>query len=333
VLAKLGVDPVDIGRVSTRTPISMADRGQYELLGYLSTGDGPLILNAEEMAMLGFASNLHANGSLDPVQSDHDLATYFGAKHVRRLSPSWSESLVLFMGNTIVRGVLIVVFLMALFLELSHPGVGLPGGVAMVALLALLAPPALMGLASWWEIGAIFVGIFLIVIEIFILPGFGIPGLAGLMLLFGGLVGTFVGDTSGGLFPDSPQGQSDLMYGMVTILLSTTTAIVGMYFLAKHFGSIPLLGGLILTQVTGQESEDDQSMLSAIATPTQERPSVGQIGKALTPLRPAGRAQFGNQMVDVVSDLGYIESNQAVRVLKADEFRIVVEKVEPASEK
>ncbi len=318
-----------IGRASMRSPITPADKGRYELVGYLCSGDGPLILSAQDMAMLGFASNVDAKGNLIPIRNDTDLARFFGAKHIRRLSPTWSESLVLFMSNAAVRGVLIVVFLMALFLEMSHPGIGLPGGVAMVALLALLGPPALIGMANWWEIGAILVGLLLIGIEVFILPGFGIPGLAGLLLLFGGLVGTFVGDTSGGLFPDSPHGQSQLMYGMVTILLSSTTAIVGMYFLAKHFGSIPILGGLVLTHVSGQASdEDDEGLFGAMTPEQKEQPEVGAVGKTLTPLRPAGRARFGSMVVDVVSDLGYIEAGEMVRVTASDAFRIVVDKAE-----
>lgn len=315
-----------IGRASTRQPISPADKGRYELVGYLCSGDGPLILSAQDMATLGFASNVDPTGNLVPIQNDADLAQFFGAKHIRRLSPTWSESLVLLMSNAAVRGVLIVIFLMALFLEMSHPGIGLPGGVAMVALLALLGPPALIGMANWWEIGAILVGLLLIGIEIFILPGFGIPGLLGLLLLFGGLVGTFVGDTSSGLFPDSPHGQSQLMYGMVTILLSSTTAIVGMYFLAKHFGSIPILGGLVLTDVSGQENDEDEGGFFDAITPEQKKlPEVGAVGKTLTPLRPTGRAQFDSMIVDVVSDLGYIEAGETVKVTAADAFRIVVD--------
>jgi len=65
-----------------------------------------------------------------------------------------------------------------MFLEMSHPGVGLPGAIAALALVALLAPPALLGMANWWEIGAIGVGLLLIVVEIFVLPGFGLPGIA-----------------------------------------------------------------------------------------------------------------------------------------------------------
>jgi membrane-bound serine protease (ClpP class) len=116
---------------------------------------------------------------------------------------------------------------------MAHPGLVVPGGVAAVALVALLAPPMLVGMAGWWEVGAIVGGILLIVIEIFILPGFGVAGILGIILILGGLLGTFVDNSGGGLFPDSPQGRQDLMYGAVSLLLSIVSSGVAIYFISK----------------------------------------------------------------------------------------------------
>jgi hypothetical protein len=327
-LESLDVTAEAIGQRTTRRTISEADRGRFELVGYLSSGDGPIVLQADDMARFGFAANVGATGSLVPIQNDADLAAFFGAKNVRRLDPTWSEALVRIMSHNIARGVLIVVFLIALFLEMSHPGVGLPGAIAAGALVGLLAPPALIGMASWWEIGAIGVGILLIVLEIFVLPGFGVPGVAGLLLLFGGLLGTFVGDTPGGLFPDSAGARSDLIYGLVTIFLSTATAGLGMYFLAKHFGSIPLIGGLVLTSVSGETADDD--LLAGIPVRDGVLPNAGAVGETISPLRPSGRAQIGDRVLDVVADIGYIEAGRRIRVVSANSFRIVVEEIGPA---
>lgn len=327
-LAGLGVTAEQIGQSSTRRRIAAADKGRYELVGYVSSGDGPLVLYGDEMAMLGFAANLGPTGALDPIQNDADLAAFFGAQNVRRLEPTWSESLVRIMSHNVARGVLIVIFFVALFLEMSHPGIGLPGAIAAVAMIALLAPPALMGMASWWEIGAIVVGIVLIGLEIFVIPGFGVPGVVGLLLLFGGLLGTFVGDTPGGLFPDSPQATSDLVSGLVTIFLSTATAGLLMYFAAKHFGSIPLIGALVLKTVSGEASEEGD-LLADIPVRDTMLPKIGAVGETVSPLRPSGRAQIADRVIDVVADLGYIEAGRPVRVVSADTFRVVVEEVPP----
>lgn len=325
-VAAIEVDSVEIGRESTRRVVSESQKGQVELIGYLCTGDGPLILDADQLAMLGFAANLDGAGALDPVLLDADLERFFGAKHLRRLAPNWSEALVVFSTHPATRGVLLVVFLLMLFLEMSHPGVGLPGALAMVALVGLLGPPALIGLASWWEIGAIAVGIMLMFVEVFLLPGFGIPGIAGLLLLFGGMLGTFVGDTTG-IFPDSPQEQENMFYGMLVMVLSIVTASVGMYYIAKNFGSIPILGRLILTD----DNESGDGLLGAIPVERDALPRIGSRGKAVTPLRPSGDAQFGEKIVDVVSDLGYVDAGTRVRVVAADEFRVVVEAIDEES--
>lgn len=330
-LRELEIEPEAIGRQSTRRTISEADRGRYELVGYLFDGESPLIVSADEMAMLGLAANVGPTGALQPIQNDQDLADFFGAQNVRRLQASWSEHMVRILTGNIARGVLIVVFLLALFLELSHPGVGLPGAVAAVALVALLAPPAVIGMANWWEIGAILVGILLVGLELFVIPGFGIAGVAGLLLLFGGLLGTFVGDTPGGLFPDSRAGQSRLWYGLVTIFLSTATAGLLMYFAAKHFGSIPLIGSLVLKDVSGEVAAD-ADLLAGIPVRDTRLPKVGATGRTITPLRPSGRAEIGDRVLDVVTDIGYIDSGRPVRVVSADTFRIVVEEApEPGS--
>lgn len=328
-LERMQVESHHIGEKSTRRTISEGDFGRFELIGYLSTGDAPLELDASQLALLGFASNVNASGEIEPIRTDAQLADYFGAENVRRLSASWSERMVTFFSHPIARGVLIVVFLLALFLEMSHPGIGLPGAIAVFTLLGLLAPPALIGMANWWEIGAIIAGILLIFMEIFVIPGFGVAGILGLLALFGGMLGTFVGE-SGGLFPDSPQGRDDLLYGLATITLSSATAGIGMYYIAKHFGSIPLLGRLVLTDVSGEPGRDaPDDLLSRIPVAGTNLPRIGVAGRTVTPLRPSGRAEIDGRVIDVVSDIGYIDRDEDIRVVAADSFRVVVAAIEP----
>ena len=323
-VSSIEIDSVMIGRKSQRRSVSEGDRGNIELIGYLSTGDGPLTLDAEQLALLNFSSNIDQTGAVQPILTDADLQQFFGAKNLRRIDPSWSEWLVTMATTLPVRGVLLVVFLLMLFLEMSHPGIGLPGAIALAALVGLLAPPALIGMASWWEIGAIGAGVLLIFFEVFILPGFGIPGIAGLLLLFGGMLGTFVGG-DGGLFPDSPTEQSNLLYGLLTMILSLVSAGVGMYFIAKHLGSVPLLGRLILDD----ESDREDRLLSQIPIGDTDIPPVGAVGTSITPLRPSGRASINDKVVDVVSDLGYVDAGEPVRVVAADVYRVVVEHLVP----
>jgi membrane-bound serine protease (ClpP class) len=230
----------------------------------------------------------------------------------------------------IVRGLLIVIFLVALFIEMTHPGVIIPGIVAAGAFILLVAPPLLNNMASWWEIAAMLVGVLLLLLEIFVLPGFGVCGVAGIGLFLAGLVGTFIGAGSGGLFPgQSNSGGSELMSGVTTVVLSVATSFVVMWFLAKHFGSLPLLNKLVLRDEVAADLGGG-GLLAAMG-PTSGTVAAGEMGVALTPLRPAGRVQIGDQIVDVVSDFGFIRAGAQVRVVGVDQFRVTVEPVDAAS--
>lgn len=307
-LADLGEQVTQGLSVPTLRPaITRADRGRYEPVGYLTDGSGPVVMGADQMLALGFATT--------KVETDEQLRVYFGARNLARLDETWSEGLVRFLTSFWVRGLLIVVFLIAAFVELASPGIGVAGVLAGAAGLLLLAPPALIGLAGWWEIVAIAAGVLLLLVEGFVLPGFGVFGVAGLLSLFLGLLGTFV-PAGAGLFPDTPKAQSDALFGVVTILLSTFAAGVAIFFIAKNFGSLPLLNRLVLAsgEASDAVAETDAGDLAALV-------AVGDAGVTLTPLRPAGRAEFGGAVLDVISDAGWIDPGTPVRVSSVSAFR------------
>lgn len=296
---------------SSRPLFTEADRGGYRLIEYVADGGGPVVMKHGDLTHFGFVD--------ETVKNDEQLTAYFGASNVERLDASWSEGVAFWMTKPLIRGVLIVIFLIALFIELTHPGVALPGAIAALALTCLVGPPLMIGMANWWEIAAILVGIGLVAIEIFVLPGFTVFGVVGLVLLFGGLIGTFVRQEPGHLFPDSPGSRDDLLYGVATILLSSVSAVVAMYFIGKHFGSLPILSRLVL-----DASNDTDELIQAMDPTGGVGVRPGETGRTLTPLRPAGRAMVGERVLDVVSDLGFLDAGVPIRVVDASSFRITV---------
>lgn len=311
---------------SSRPVLSEEGRGEWELIDKVSDGTGAAILEAEDMVHYRLASNAAAGpGSATtfaPINTDADLAAYFQAKHLKRLDKSWSEGLVLFLTNIVVRGVILAVFLLAVFVELMHPGAALPGTIALLALGLFIAPPMLIGMANWWEVAAIVGGIVLLAIEIFVTPGFGLMGVAGLVLLFGGLVATFV--PGGSIFPGTHEGQSNLLLGVVTVMLAGATAGFGMFLVARYFGSLPVLNRLVLKDPAVEESD---GLLAAMGDETDAAARVGEVGTALTPLRPSGRVLIGDRVLDAVAEFGYIPARARVRVTSATRFRVGVEVV------
>jgi membrane-bound ClpP family serine protease len=298
-----------------RPVLTSADRGKWTLLEYVSTGSGPFVFKADQM--------LHYRLANKVVKDDDELKAHFGAKNLLRLNQSWSEGLVTLLTWVPIRGLLIAIFLIALFVEMTHPGLVAPGGIAAAALVALIAPPLIINMANWWEIAAILTGIVLVALEIFVIPGFGVPGIVGLLLLFGGLIGTFV--PQGAFFPDSTQSRNDMLYGVATMVMAVVTSGVAMYFISKNFKSLPLFGKLVLKDPAKADDGIDD-MLAAMA-PATGAIKKGMTGTAITPLRPAGRVELpGGRIIDAVADMGFIQSGTPVRVTSVSEFRIGVEK-------
>ncbi len=298
------------GAPSRRPTISGTDRGKYKLIGYATNG-GLLTLKTSDLHRYGFSKRV--------VHNDEQLKQFFGARSMERYKASWSEHMARFLSSLPVKGFLVVIFLLALFMEMAAPGLGLAGGVALFCLAALVAPQFLVGAAAWWGLASVGGGLLLIAIELFVIPGFGVPGVLGVVFMMLGLLGIMVGP--GGF--SGPGASDNVVYGAATLLLAIFTAGVGMYFLAKNYQSIPLFNKLILTGNVGDE-EPHVTMLSSMGDPDPTKVKIGKVGVVTTPLRPAGTAEIDDRLVDVVSDYGFVETGKRVRVTEVGRFRIVV---------
>ncbi len=314
---------------SDRPVLTAGDAGKWESLGAITDGTGAATFNADDMLFYNLSANpveVGAGGArVKPIRTEADLKEFLGAENIIRYDMSWSEHLVEFLTHNVVRGILIVIFLVSLFIEMSHPGVVLPGIVALIALAGLLAPPLLIGMAAWWEIAAILAGLVLLGLEAFVIPGFGVFGVLGCIFLFGGLVATFVPGSN--VFPDTPQGRSDMLWGVTTIILSVFTAGMAMWGIAKHFGSLPMLNRLVLKDTP--PDDDGPGMLAAMEDTTEVEVRPGDVGFTITPMRPAGRVQVKERVVDAVAELGFIAAGESIRVTSVDGLRIGVEVVRP----
>lgn len=322
-LEEMRTDLQERSAASDRPTLTRADRGQWRLIEHVTDGTTLLTLTTPDLRRYGFAEEV--------VNTDEELRAFFGATHMARLSPTWSEGLARFLSLLPVKALLIVVFLLGLFLEMSAPGLGLAGGVALAALVGLLAPQFIAGAAAWWGVLALVAGIALLGLEFFVLPGFGVFGALGLISLFGGLLGLVIGP--GSLFPDSPAERQDLIYGVTTVLLALFTTMVGMYFITKHYRSLPILNRLVLGEAQPPRADDADAgdgLLLAMGEPEQAPGAAtpGEEGVAITTLRPSGTAEFGDRLTDVVSDVGMIEQGTRVRVKSVHGNRVAVEPIE-----
>ncbi len=301
---------------SSRPVFTAADKDRYRPIAYITDGSAPIVMREQQLVDLGFSSGI--------IQTDQQLQSFMGATSMDRADESWSEGLVRFMTSMPVRGVLIAIFLIAVFVELITPGTGIGGSIAVITLIAMIAPPAMIGLAGWWEIIAIIVGLLFLAIEAFVVPGFGFFGIIGLVSLFAGILWTFI---PAGSSLANPNTQQDLMSALVTVLLGSFTAGIVIWLISRNLDRIPIFDRLILASASGIGAEPrTQSVFSAMI---KDEPALqpGNTGTATTALRPSGQADILGNLTDVVAEFGYIEAGTPVRVTAVESFRIVVDRI------
>ena len=184
------------------------------------------------------------------------------------------------------------------------------------------------GTAGWLEVVLFVLGIACIMLEIFVVPGFGVFGVSGGLLVFASLV--LASQTFGNLEPNEDLRVMSRSVG--TLAGSIVSVIIAAALLNRFLPNIPFLNSMILTPPDYQDDPDAPRLPPELTSPGQSRYGhdgtlVGQRGQAVSTLRPAGKAQFGDDWIDVVSDGPYIEEGTEVEVLSVAGNKIVVRAV------
>jgi membrane-bound serine protease (ClpP class) len=140
-------------------------------------------------------------------------------------------------------------------------------------------------------------------------------------------VGTFIPDGAGSLFPQTAAEQSRLIGALATVLLAFVTGGIGVYFVSKHFGSLPLVNRLVLDAARDSEREEsgDGPLLQAAAPPPLNEPQPGDFADTITALRPSGRVRVQGRSEDALARRGVIDAGVRVRLVERRGFSWVVE--------
>lgn len=280
-----------------REALGAGDRGQWRLVGQIVGPEQLLVVYPDEARALNLASGV--------VADDAALATWFGATTLTRYEESWSEALVRFLTSWPVRIALIAILLVSFFIEASSPGLGIFGAISLAALLLLTGAPALLGLAQWWPALAVACGLLLILAEVVLFPGVAVPAIAGGILVLVGLLASFVTrDLS------TPAGQSQLASAVATVLGGCFAAGVGIWIAGRILPRTRGAARLVLAAEAGVASGPPDPQGAA-----RDALRVGDVGRAITPLRPAGRADFGEGPVDAQSVGEWLDAGTRVRVV------------------
>ncbi|MEK6676954.1 MAG: NfeD family protein [Planctomycetota bacterium] len=276
--------------------------------------DQLLLVSAAEAVAYGFSKGI--------VENDQDLKTRYALSEVIRFDPSWSEAMATWLTSDYVRGFLMVVIMLAGYVEFHTPGLGLAGLVALIALAVFVGAPYLTGVADVWEILAIVCGIILIAIEV-IIPGFGVAGISGLVLLVLGILGTFAPPEPGHSFPlylpTMQQTITGVKNGLMMLVAAMVVSLTGMVMISRYLTRLPVLRNVIPANPTSAEV--------MVEDPYQGTIQFGDVGEVVATLRPAGKVRFGEALVDVVTEGEYVEWGTKVVVVEQRGNRVVVRPV------
>jgi membrane-bound serine protease (ClpP class) len=266
-----------------------------------------LTLSTQEAIRLGMANG--EKGSITQVRE------YLGWADAAKIDikQEWTESMLRFLANPIMSSLLMMMMLGGLYFEMQTPGFGFAGSISAVGAVLFFSPLYIMGLAESWEIVIFVIGVILIIIEIFVIPGFGLVGAAGVTAVIFSLGAALIGNV-GLNFPELYLISKAIWTLAITLILT----ILLISSLARYLPENRVFSKLVLSAST--------DTASGYMSYTAHDELVGQAGTALNALRPSGTVLIDGKRVDVVSDGDFIDKGQDVKVVQVLGSKVIVSK-------
>jgi len=268
-----------------------------------------LTLTAGEMERYGLSS-----ATVDDLgELLDDLGV--GEAEVVRVEQTVPDQIVAVLTSAGLTSLLVLAGIIALFIELTSPGFGLPGTTAIICFAAVFVSNFLLGTVGSLELLLFLGGVVLLALEIFLIPGFGVTGVSGILLIVVSLVlsrQTFI-------IPAIDWQWDIFRANLLIVLASVTASFLLLFLLARYLPRfLPFRRGMVLT--SAQRVEEGYT----VQVGTDRGTLLGKSGRTLTVLRPVGKAEIGERILTVESEGEYIPAGTTVEVVEVDSNRIVV---------
>ncbi len=304
-----------------------------------------LTLDAKQLMAFGVADFAVPLQRLDPItEKEREEGQWPAAKNLVFQEPylasipdaeiisysDWRLGFFSFLAHPAVAGLLLVGLIVGFYIEINSPGFGVPGSLALACLGLILLSSFASEAIHWLEVIILFAGIILLALELFIIPGFGVVGILGIVL------------TVIGLFALMLPSLNDL-----TLFESGTFTLVGVDFfkrLAWLCSSLLVAVGLIValayffshrffrfSRLVLQGEQEKKAGYQA-GIPREEMPDLGELGETVTPLRPSGKVHIGDNLFDAITQGNYLEAYVAVEVVRVEGSKVVVREVKDKAE-
>jgi len=268
-----------------------------------------LTLSAQEARKLGVADAILP--SIDAVTEALGLAETAQVAH----QESGAERLLRFFANPVLQSILMLMMMSGLYFELQSPGVGFAGLMAAVGAALFFAPHYMLGLVESWEVALFVLGVILIAVEIFVIPGFGIAGISGLTLVIGSLIAALIGNV-GFDFPTA----DGIGRALSTLAATMVLFVVLLFSMGRYLPQTRRFNRLVLAETVGQGSGLALPVMSEVTL-------LGEQGLTVTALRPSGTADLGGERLEVVSGGEYVEPGTRIEVVRVRGQQVMVRPV------
>lgn len=229
---------------------------------------------------------------------------------------STAETIIAFFLNPAISGFLILVIFAGIYFELQTPGVGFPILASVIAIILYFIPYYLIGLAANWELFAFGLGVILIIVEIFVLPGFGIFGVLGIVLVLTGLT---LGMLPNDLFDFTFVPAGDVFMAVLTVILAAMAAVVLIFTLAPKINQWKAFSRFSLA--------DTQQRLEGYTSSFYSSDLLGKEGVTHTRLMPSGKIMIEDDIFDAYSRGEFIDRGEKIRVISTEGTSLRVKKI------
>lgn len=237
--------------------------------------------------------------------SDYELITF---------QPTTMDNIRGFLMSSVIQGILIMLIIGGIYFELQTPGIGFPLAVSITAALLYFAPLYLEGMAANWEIIVFVIGLLLIAIEIFVIPGFGIAGISGIVLVVAGLTLSLLENVD---FNFDGVETGGVGKALMTVILGVGFGFALVLYLSSRIGSKGIFRNIALN--TNLENSEGY-----VSVELKLKELIGQEGIAQSDLRPSGKIKINGQLFDAVSEGDFIGASTPVRVIRFEMGQLYV---------
>jgi membrane-bound serine protease (ClpP class) len=265
-----------------------------------------LTLTTEEAVKWGYCDGI-AESVDDVIENCLNINEY----KLESYNPTWLDNLMGFLMNPFFQSILIMIIIGGIYFELQTPGIGFPSAAALISAVLYFSPLYIEGLAANWEIIVFLTGLILIAFEVFVIPGFGIAGISGIICVIVGLTLALINNIN---FNFDGVSGFEIGRSLLVVLIGLTFGFGGMLWLSNKIGTKGIMRKMAL--VADLEYATSSPVLSNL---------VGKTGVTATVLRPSGKVIIDDEYYDSVSESGFIEKGTKIKVVRFENAQVYVE--------